>query len=575
MKLINAKTLEVVDIFGDVPPYAILSHTWDPGQEVSYQEMIAKEGRQKSGFLKIQRCCAQALADGLEWAWIDTCAIDKTSSADLSEAINSMFTYYSLAVVCYAYLSDVKESPAWASRMAIAQSFKSSRWFTRGWTLQELLAPTNIVFYSSEWTRIGTRFEWRDEIVEITGIQHSALDLGANFLSNFSIAQRMSWSANRTTTREEDIAYCLLGLFDVQMPLLYGEGSKAFIRLQEEIMRNSDDQSIFAWSNPAPANGRRISPMSLLAKSPSLFQNSNVVPVRQKKRSEPYVMTNAGLQLTGILWYNPLRWGKDVHILCLPVLDERQPDRAIGVPLIQISGSGDQCARQSTELINFPIFVLQQAPNLRRAQIYVRKEIIMPELHEVNHASDILLRTDIRTNGLIDLQCIDTYPGASASEAGTLIFGPPERKRMAAHLDGFSWHVVVIFSVQIEWGNLAIVEQAPISTPAVSVNEDCQCAMAIGYDGRRNKYWCALDDIKEIKDSDVAHGAWKELGNAVRSNVASHTYIRPFVNHDADGLHHAIPLKVGIQAALGHDEPAISFARQKEIVHVVITTGML
>jgi hypothetical protein len=190
MKLINTKTLEVVDTFGDLPPYAILSYTWNTGQEVSYQEMIAKAGRQKSGFLKIQRCCAQALADDLEWAWIDTCTIDKTSSADLSEAINSIFTYYSLAAVCYAYLSDVNQPSARAGRMAITQRFKSSRWFTRGWTLQELLAPTNLVFYSSEWTRIGTRFEWRDEIVEITGIQHSAL--AANYMSNFSIAQRIS-----------------------------------------------------------------------------------------------------------------------------------------------------------------------------------------------------------------------------------------------------------------------------------------------------------------------------------------------------------------------------------------------
>jgi hypothetical protein len=117
--------------------------------------------------------------------------------------------------------------------------------------------------------------------------------------------------------------------------------------------------------------------------------------------------------------------------------------------------------------------------------------------------------------------------------------------------------------------------KTPISTPAVSVNEDCQCAMAIGYDGRRNKYWCALDDVKGVREFDVAHGALKELGSAIRSNVASHTYIRPFVNHDADGLHDTIPLRVEIQAALGHDEPVISFEGQKEIIHVVITTGML
>lgn len=210
----------------DIPPYAILSHTWVQNEEVSYQEIMNHERVQKSGFEKIKKCCSQALKDGLEWVWVDTCSIDKTSSAELSEAINSMFRYYSQAATCYAYLADVEFADPGPSSdfKSMAESFRKSRWFTRGWTLQELLAPSKLIFYSASWDSIGDRSEWRDEISQITSIHYSALTQGARNLTQFSIADRMSWAASRTTSREEDMAYCLLGIFGVHMPLLYGEG---------------------------------------------------------------------------------------------------------------------------------------------------------------------------------------------------------------------------------------------------------------------------------------------------------------------------------------------------------------
>jgi hypothetical protein len=169
----------------------------------------------------------------------NSCCIDKTSTAELSEAINSMFRWYREARVCYAYLTDVQE----------ATQLADSRWFTRGWTLQELVAPSTVWFYTRNWQYLGSKVELQQEIQRITDIETKVLTDGV--LETVGIARRMSWAAKRQTTRIEDLAYSLMGIFDINMPLLYGEGKKAFTRLQEEIMKTSDDQSLFAWGIPA------------------------------------------------------------------------------------------------------------------------------------------------------------------------------------------------------------------------------------------------------------------------------------------------------------------------------------
>ncbi|RYP01527.1 hypothetical protein DL764_006193 [Monosporascus ibericus] len=168
------------------------------------------------------------------------CCIDKASSAELTEAINSMFRWYRNAEICYAYLSDIP------SAKRIHQKLERSRWFTRGWTLQELIAPAEVVFYSMDWDHVGTKSELSASISSITKIDASFLD--SKNLMSASVAQRMSWAAHRETSRPEDIAYCLLGIFDINMPLIYGEGMKAFQRLQEEIIESYPmDYSFFAW----------------------------------------------------------------------------------------------------------------------------------------------------------------------------------------------------------------------------------------------------------------------------------------------------------------------------------------
>jgi hypothetical protein len=231
--------------------------------------------------------------------WIDTCCIDKTSSAELSEAINSMFDWYGDAEICYAYLSDVLGSGDLDQRL---RDFTKSRWFKRGWTLQELIAPTIVVFFAQDWSVIGSRSSLIGTIAQTTGIDRAFFSDGLlsasrtsnhNRLGQYSVAQKMSWASKRDTTRVEDKAYCLLGIFGVNLPLLYGEGKMAFIRLQEEIMKRSSDHSIFAWNNQCEnING-------FLTDSPDGFASCrDIVEVVHAPDLPPYGVTNKGIQIT-------------------------------------------------------------------------------------------------------------------------------------------------------------------------------------------------------------------------------------------------------------------------------------
>ncbi|KAI1208265.1 HET-domain-containing protein [Annulohypoxylon truncatum] len=299
MRLINTITLEFKEFYGDtVPPYAILSHTWVEGEEISFRDFIdpCPYTTTKPGFHKIQGACKIAQQDGIDWIWIDTNCIDKASSAELTEAINSMYNWYKGSEVCYAYLSDVPDFSSrneWDDPEIQNRQFRQSKWFRRGWTLQELIAPPRLVFYCSSWTRIGDRSGLALDISAITGIETRLLQ-GVADLHAVSIAKKMSWAARRVTTRVEDIAYCLLGLFDVNMPLLYGEGPKAFIRLQEEITKTSNDHTVFCWSRTSvPADWT-----SMLAPSPAAFRDAgDFVPIDAWEIPMPHSMTNLGLSI--------------------------------------------------------------------------------------------------------------------------------------------------------------------------------------------------------------------------------------------------------------------------------------
>jgi hypothetical protein len=222
-----------------IPHYAILSHSWGPDdEEVTFEDLTKGTGENKYGYRKIQFCGEQAWKDGLQYFWIDTCCINKADHAELSEAINSMFRWYQTATKCYVYLSDVsitkRKSSEEASELPWESTFRGSRWFTRGWTLQELLAPTSLEFFSKEWERLGDKQSLGQIIHKITRIPELALQ-GAS-LSQFSVNERLSWKNGRHTKLEEDMAYSLLGIFGVYIPPIYGEGTGgAFKRLMDEI----------------------------------------------------------------------------------------------------------------------------------------------------------------------------------------------------------------------------------------------------------------------------------------------------------------------------------------------------
>ncbi|RPD64256.1 HET-domain-containing protein [Lentinus tigrinus ALCF2SS1-7] len=297
--------------------FAILSHVWRSNGELSFQDLRAlqlnaerkrptisrillrNKGLNDSVLSKasdkIRGCCALARRHGYRWVWIDSCCIDKTSSTELSEAINSMYGWYAAADICFAYLEDVDDDHD--PRLKDSK-FRRSRWFSRGWTLQELIAPAVVVFVSQTWRLIGTKADLGDLVEEITGVDRATLTHAIS-LDSVSVARRMSWASKRKTTREEDRAYSLMGIFGVNMPTIYGEGPNSFRRLQEEILKHIPDQTIFLWGpilyddevlyrNLSPDSSsddsRYWQSRSLFAWSPDAFINSrNIASIALEK----------------------------------------------------------------------------------------------------------------------------------------------------------------------------------------------------------------------------------------------------------------------------------------------------
>lgn len=340
-------------------PYAILSHRWldHADNEVLFanieevnrvsntpasitQETVINNQQYggvlpsaKPGFGKLQGAARQALSEGYRYVWVDTCCIDKGSSAELSEAINSMWKWYASSAKCYVYLVDVPDATGQEQK----DLFAASQWWTRGWTLQELLAPRELTFFSSTWTPIWHK-DMDITISKITGIDPNIVNRTLS-PDSVCIAQRMSWSSARVTSRVEDLAYSLMGLFSVNMPLLYGEGEKAFIRLQKEIMKDSDDESIFAWTDDLPDEAYS----GLLASRPSAFASCRKTFHFQDSEGRiPYSMTNKGLSIT--LPIQP----EDSFGLFQAVLhcaDPKAGYRHVRIYLFKLSDSSQQYAR--------------------------------------------------------------------------------------------------------------------------------------------------------------------------------------------------------------------------------------
>jgi hypothetical protein len=388
MWLIDTNSMIMEDVLNvEDYQYAILSHTWGD-DEVTFQEMTLQPllAKAKKGYRKIAMTCNLAKKRGIRYAWVDTCCIDKTSSAALSEAINSMFQWYQQALICFAYLADM---PAKNPR-TLAQC----RWFTRGWTLQELIAPENLEFYDAEWQLFSTKIAQEKEISKITGINIRILQSGGSSnLSHIPVGRKMSWASKRQTTRIEDLAYCLLGIFDISMPMLYGEGPKAFVRLQEEIARNTNDLTLFAWTaldeTPSSPVGSSVGSLTssapclfrgILATSPAEFRNCrylDTTPAFHGRRlRREYSITNNGVRIDTYLACH----GRDA-ILDLGCTEERRDEdapfdpRLIGIHLMLANGC--YVRSRANKLFRASDWHYWNGP---RSTIYIQKHVKPPEL---------------------------------------------------------------------------------------------------------------------------------------------------------------------------------------------------
>ncbi|KAM0367748.1 hypothetical protein ACHAPY_011687 [Fusarium culmorum] len=394
MRLLNAHNWTLKEFVSDdeVPPYAILSHTWDE-DEVSLQQwdslvisdIVTSDINSMKGYQKIKQFGQKAASHGFDWVWVDTCCIDKKSSAELSEAINSMFGWYRNAQVCYVYLQDV----LWCTdKETIGERLYPSRWFTRGWTLQELIAPPKVEFYSTDWKKIGSKEDLCGLLSSITRIDEHILKGGD--MDSVSVARRMSWASSRNTSRVEDAAYCLLGIFDVNIPLIYGEGHKAFHRLQEAIMNATHDQSLFAWgkivSSPAELIDRsqqlgakpipwkeqyhRQPLLGLFAKTPADFENSaEIRPVdhgyaHYQDRRNPPVLVNKGVLINLVIYKKlpSISYWDDIaiaqpHDLELAILLCRFGNKGSKLIGLLLYSWGDDYYSRTNELVLVDLFV--------------------------------------------------------------------------------------------------------------------------------------------------------------------------------------------------------------------------
>jgi hypothetical protein len=368
MRLLNTRTLKLETFFSLPPTYAILSHTWG-ADEPTFDDMAAGTADQRAGYQKIVHSSKKAVKRDISYIWIDTICINKSSSSELSEAINSMYRYYQRARICFAFLEDT------APGDQVEEKMLASKWWTRGWTLQELLAPRHLTFYSRDWTAIGTKAALALRISQATRIDEHVLQ-HSKPLRSVSVAKRMSWAANRKTTRDEDIAYCLLGIFAVNMPLLYGEGMNAFSRLQEEMMRESSDQSLFAWTLPWPTDTMPWN-RGILAPHPKCFsQSANVVPFEGAEQlgtgTEPYTMTNQGLRIRLPIIQND---GKRKCVAVLACHRDGDWTGPLGIKLRPIMGSGGEVFMRDISARNISprVVDLDRMSHAKVRSIYIAK----------------------------------------------------------------------------------------------------------------------------------------------------------------------------------------------------------
>ncbi|KAH8660308.1 hypothetical protein BX600DRAFT_467538 [Xylariales sp. PMI_506] len=415
MRLIKcrSKTLELEEFVGMVtPPFAILSHT-SGDDDVTYSHFAKGDDVRKSmpGWTKIQRACSLALETGTEYLWIDSCCIDSSSTAELTEAMNGMFKWLGQASTCFVYLSD------YDTATPTTESLGNAHWFTRGWSLQELIAPPEVHFYDKDWNFFGTKSYLCQELCSITGIDEAVLfpprdTTIREILDEVPVGKIMSWASTRYTTRPEDAAYCLLGLFGVSIPIIWGEGAEAaFVRLQEEIIRNRNDLTIFAWcSNDGGPNSEKSNSVSptgnyrgVFARSPAEFAGCRALILDVPQRFIPeFSLTNKGIRINTTLH----RTTSSEHVfLSLRCHKPANPAATIGIYL-KNQGVSTYVRVNPHSLFQIP----KDDPYSEPSEVYLSKHLsasiarLLPSVHR--HA----FHFTFSSNATPTFQVMDTKP---------------------------------------------------------------------------------------------------------------------------------------------------------------------
>ncbi|KAI5378639.1 hypothetical protein J4E82_002525 [Alternaria postmessia] len=526
MRLINVRTLELQWFNDDaIPKYAILSHTWG-SDEVNYQEFVwiskaraisaspnlastqdahntlmlalelmirgssgpgglsEEDLLKRVGYSKILNAAEQAQGLGCNYLWVDTCCIDKTSSAELQEAINSMYRWYRDAEVCIVYLGDIPKprSGNYTTASEIARaSLKGCRWARRGWTLQELIAPIVCRFYFQDWTLMGEKVEFLEELSDATGIPVRVLD-DRNLLSEVSIAERMSWAAHRQSTRIEDVAYCLLGIFDIHMPLLYGEGSKAFIRLQEEILRTTDDYSLFAW---CATTSEHSTYRGLLARHPEEFQHCRSVEHENVVSTFPIGFTPIGLRVQ--FEFLP---DQDKSRVLAMIRSSNQLNQRLAITLKCLDG-GMQYARVDAGAL-VPI---DDWPTGKLHTIYVRQKPSIPPDFTTTEFKSFHIRRRVSNQATPNVRIISVTPRNAWDET-------THELRIPDHVTEF-------------WGAVMLRVQSAAYAHSLSF------PVAFGFNRSTCHYWCkAIPNFTPPQDGQTS-GTWPQ---AVKRRIPDEVY---------------------------------------------------
>ncbi|KAL8781835.1 MAG: hypothetical protein Q9213_005837 [Squamulea squamosa] len=367
MRFLNTRTLQ----FEQVPDseldldqnhYAILSHRWSADDdEVSFEDIRQfRDLSNKKGLSKLKGFCEVALLEGCRYGWVDTCCINKGDLSELSEAINSMYRWYQGSQICIAYLEDVPE-----------RRLTESVWFDRGWTLQELISPRSLAFYDHDWNHVGTKTKLVDDLASRTGIPKRVLT-HASKPSAYSVAQRMSWAAKRVTTRIEDRAYSLMGLFDIHMPMIYGEREKAFLRLQQQIIQKSKDESIFAWNMNFPDNRGTYS--SPFAPSPlAFFDCSQII---QKPGSRGFSEVNGELSIR----LKTFPHSPESYCAILHCVDNCFPDRSICIYVARTDYEGEYVRVRNNSYSSLDRVLLSYPIKVQEREICLLVDMLKPPL---------------------------------------------------------------------------------------------------------------------------------------------------------------------------------------------------